>query len=295
MLDELIAGKKKQWLEADACPVKGMLDYMRKQGRLREPQVEAIATYLFLKIKGENKPLWQLFAENFFTPDLDLARLKLSEATRQFLEKNKAARALYAFSIQPQEDGKPLLPELEGLISDNPAALDCERIIKEIFYDVSYADYLMSLPMGAGKTFLMAAIIYLDLLFARNEPDNPHFAHNFIVLIPSGLKSSIAPSLKTVQDFDPEWVIPNPAANQIRRELSFEILDEQKSGKSSNRVRNPNVQKVSQCFLPHPYANVFVVNAEKVILDRLDERDPELIEQSEDQRDQGKAAESEER
>lgn len=285
MLDELIAGKKKQWLEADACPAKGLLDYMRKQGRLREPQVDAISAYLFLKIAGGNKPLWRLFAENFFTPDMDLARLKLSEATRRFLEKNEAARALYAFSIQPQEDGKPLLPELEGLISDDPAALDCERIIKEIFYDVSYADYLMSLPMGAGKTFLMAAIIYLDLLFARNEPANPVFAHNFIVLIPSGLKSSIAPSLKTIKDFDPEWVIPNPAANQIRRELSFEILDEQKSGKSSNRVRNPNVQKVSRCF-PHPYANVFVVNAEKVILDRLDERDPELIEQSEDQRDQ---------
>ena len=287
MLDELIAGKKKQWLEADSCPVKGMLDYMRKQGRLREPQVEAIATYLFLKIAGGNKPLWRLFAENFFTPDLDLARLKLSEATRQFLRENEAARALYAFSIQRQEDGKPLLPELEGLISDDPAALDYERIIKEIFYEVSYADYLMSLPMGAGKTFLMAAIIYLDLLFAENERDNPHFAHNFIVLIPSGLKSSIAPSLKTIQDFDPEWVIPNPAASQIRRALSFEILDEQKSAKSSNRVRNPNVQKVSQCFdRPHPYANVFVVNAEKVILDRLDERDPELIKQSEDQRDQ---------
>lgn len=285
MLDELIAGKKKQWLEADACPVKGMLDYMRKQGRLREPQVEAIATYLFLKIKGENKPLWRLFAENFFTPDLDLARLKLSEATRQFLRENEAARALYAFSIQPQEDGKPLLPELEGLISDAPEALDCERVIKEIFYEVSYADYLMSLPMGAGKTFLMAAIIYLDLLFARNEPANPHFAHNFIVLIPSGLKSSIAPSLKTIKDFDPEWVIPNPAASQIRRELAFEILDEQKSGKSSNRVRNPNVQKVSRCF-PHPYANVFVVNAEKVILDRLDERPQELIERSEDEQDQ---------
>lgn len=285
MLDELIARKKKQWLEADACPVKGLLDYMKKQGRLREPQVEAIATYLFLKIAGGNKPLWQLFTENFFTPDLDLARLDLSERTRQFLQKNEAARALYAFSIQKQEDGNLLLEELEKLIRKDPAALDYEGIIKEIFYQVSYADYLMSLPMGAGKTFLMAAIIYLDLLFARNEPDNPHFAHNFIVLIPSGLKSSIAPSLKTIQDFDPEWVIPNPAAGQIRRELSFEILDEQKSAKSSNRVRNPNVQKVSRCF-PHPYANVFVVNAEKVILDRLDERDPELIEQSEDQRDQ---------
>ena len=181
------------------------------------------------------------------------------------------------------------MPELKRLISDDPAALDYERIIKAIFYEVSYPDYLMSLPMGAGKTFLMAAIIYLDLLFAQNERGNPHFAHNFIVLIPSGLKSSIAPSLKAIQDFDPEWVIPNPAASQIQRALSFEILDEQKSGKSSNRVRNPNVQKVSQRLSgSDPYANVFVVNAEKVILDRLelDERSQELIERNEDQRDQ---------
>ena len=35
--------------------------------------------------------------------------------------------------------------------------------------------------MGAGKTYLMAAFIYLDLYFANNEPDNPAFAHNFIV------------------------------------------------------------------------------------------------------------------
>ena len=37
-----------------------------------------------------------------------------------------------------------------------------------MFYNVSYADYLISLPMGAGKTYLMAAFIYLDLYFAQN-------------------------------------------------------------------------------------------------------------------------------
>ena len=57
--------------------------------------------------------------------------------------------------------------------------------------------------------------------------------------------------------------------------------------KSSNRVRNPNVQKVSQCF-PNPYASVFVVNAEKVILDRLETDETQgqdWIGKSEDERD----------
>ena len=77
-----------------------------------------------------------------------------------------------------------------------------------MFYGVSYTDYLFSLPMGAGKTYLMAAFIYLDLYFATNEPHNPAFAHNFIIFAPSGLKSSVVPSLKTVQNFNPAWIIP---------------------------------------------------------------------------------------
>ena len=269
MLYELITRKKNQWLTSGACPINDLSAHIRKQGHLRETQIEAIETYLYLKIEGGNKPLWKLFSENFFADDIDLNKLNINQETRKFLQKNTDAMALYGFSIQKQQDGKSLLPELEKLIIEASSALDYERIIRDIFYQVSYADYLMSLPMGAGKTFLMVAIIYLDLYFAQNEPDNATFAHNFLVLIPSGLKSSIAPSLRTIENFDPEWVIPNPAAAGIKRQLSFEILDEQKSAKSSNKVRNPNVQKVSQCF-PNPFATVFVVNAEKVILDRLD-------------------------
>ena len=92
---------------------------------------------------------------------------------------------------------------------------------RKAFYGVSYTDYLFSLPMGTGKTYLMAAFIYLDLYFAGNEPSNPAFAHNFIILAPSGLKSSIVPSLKTIQRFDPSWVIPEPAASSLKRQISF--------------------------------------------------------------------------
>ena len=40
----------------------------------------------------------------------------------------------------------------------------------------------------------MAASIYLDLYFARNELHNPAFAHNFMIFAPSGLKSSVVPA-----------------------------------------------------------------------------------------------------
>ena len=104
-------------------------------------------------------------------------------------------------------------------------------------------------------------------------------------MIPSGLKSSIIPSLRTIQKFDPTWVIPNPAAYQIKRMLQFDILDEQKTAKRSNKARNPNAQKVNQC-LPSPFAQVFVVNAEKVILNRLDlNEQSEIFEKTADERD----------
>ena len=284
MLNNIIKYKTNEWLQSDDCSVKSLVTYIRTKGELRDTQIQALETYLFLKVKGENKPLWQLFAEGFFTNGTDLSKLNINQNTRDFLAQNKSALALFDFARQ--KNGKTeLLPELVKLIIEQPESIDYEKIIKEIFYNVSYADYLMSLPMGAGKTFLMASIIYLDLYFAQNEPENKNFAHNFLVLIPSGLKSSIVPSLKTIEKFDPSWVLPEPSASNIKKLLKFDILDQAKTGSKSNQARNPNAQKVNQC-LPNPFGQIFVVNAEKVILNRT-ELDSEqlLIEKTEDEKD----------
>jgi type III restriction enzyme len=260
MLHYIIQSKKNKWVQSDECTICDLIKYIRNKGQLRDTQIEAIETYLFLKIQGQNKPLWQLFSEGFFTNSTDLSKLNINQKAREYLTKNTNAYALYDFAKQQKIQG------LENEIVNNSANLDYETIIKSIFYNVSYADYLMSLPMGAGKTFLMAAFIYLDLYFAEKEPENKGFAHNFLVLIPSGLKSSIVPSLRTILNFDPSWVIPEPYASNLKKILKFDVLDEQKSAKKSNKARNPNAQKVNAC-LPNPFGQVFVVNAEKVILE----------------------------
>lgn len=142
--------------------------------------------------------------------------------------------------------------------------------------------------MGAGKTYLMAAFIYLDLYFANNEPDNPAFAHNFIVFAPSGLKSSVVPSLRTIQKFDPAWVIPEPAASRLKRQISFEVLDQGKAASKSNKTKNPNVQKIANHQqLSDLFGLVAVTNAEKVILDRIKETKGQLsfFEESDDEKD----------
>lgn len=280
MLHYIIQEKKNKWLQSDDCTISDLITYIRDKGQLRDTQIEAIETYLFLKIQGQNKPLWQLFSEGFFTNGTDLSKLNINQKAREFLTANKDAFALYDFAKSKNGNG-PLLPELEQLIIDKPTELDYNTIIKSIFYNVSYADYLMSLPMGAGKTFLMAAFIYLDLYFAENEPENKAFAHNFLVLIPSGLKSSIVPSLKTIENYDPSWVLAEPSASKLKKLLKFDVLDEQKSAKKSNKARNPNAQKVNAC-LPNPFGQVFVVNAEKVILESFKFNDQTELELEEE-------------
>jgi len=294
MLNNLIFRKAKEWIISDTCTVKPLFEYIKRNGNLREAQIQALLVYLFLKIEGGNKPLSTLFSENFFGCDEDLSSLNINQKLRNVLESNCTARTLFDLSrtsIKSNGNGKKtrttLFPDLEQYIIKNPDKIDYETVSKGLFYGVEYPDYLFSLPMGAGKTFLMAAIIYLDLYFALNEPDNPMFAHNFLILAPSGLKSSIIPSLKTIERFDPSWILPEPAATNIKRMIKFEILDQPKSAKKSNKARNPNAQKIS---IYQPFDTlmglVMVVNAEKVILDRLDlDQNGQLFEHTEDEKD----------
>ena len=125
--------------------------------------------------------------------------------------------------------------------------------------------------MGAGKTYLMAALIYLNLYFALAEPDNPIFAHNFILFVPSGLKSSIVPSLRDIQNFNPLWILPDPVASNLKSLIQYEWLQESSSASKSNIVKNPNARKISMHTAnPNLMGLVAVTNAEKVILDRVD-------------------------
>ena len=287
MFNVIIQKKAKLWFASPDCKVKSVIEYIRKIGQLREPQIEAIEIYLFLKIAGESKPLWKLLSEGFFTQQEDFSKLYISDEAKQVFENSIAARSIFEFVRQQAENTSTTLSPNEKLIAENASTINFEDVAKTIFYGVNYADYLFSLPMGAGKTFLMASLMYLDLYFAQTEPENKLFAHNFLVLIPSGLKSSIIPSLKSIEQFEPSWVIPEPAASTLKRLIKFEVLDESKSAKKSNKAKNPNVQKIAR---HQPFDTltglIMVVNAEKVILDRLElTKQQELIEKTEDEKD----------
>ncbi|MCF2551590.1 DEAD/DEAH box helicase family protein [Bacteroides caecigallinarum] len=282
MFYRLIQKKCDEWMKSPDCTIRELIQYIYRKNKMRDAQIEAIKIYLFLKIACGNRPLWKLFIEGRFN-SLDFNSMELTVEARKVLTTNKAAAALMEYSLLTDKDGNQLAPEMEKVIRQQSENIDYEETFKQIFYGVNYTDYLFSLPMGAGKTYLMAAFIYLDLYFAINEPENPAFAHNFLVLAPSGLKSSIIPSLKSIQEFDPTWIIPEPTASNLKRMIKFEILDEQKSAKKSNLVRNPNAQKINNHQpLDDLMGLVAITNAEKVILDRIGkDEDPALFDKEE--------------
>ena len=243
MFYKMIAQKRDEWYRDD-CPVKELIAYIENINQMRDAQVEAIKTYLFLKIACDNKPLADLFSIGAFnTLDLDL--LEVSTTVRNTLKANPALAALYEYASLEDDKGNKVSEKICAEIKKNPMEIEPKEFFRKAFYGVEYTDYLFSLPMGAGKTYLMAAFIYLDLYFAINEPANKNFAHNFIVFAPSGLKSSVVPSLRTIQNFNPAWIIPEPVASDLKRKLIFEVLDENKTAKKSNKTKNPNVQKIS--------------------------------------------------
>jgi hypothetical protein len=98
MLYSLLAPEVAGWFGHDDCPARQIVAHMEKAGRLRDAQIEAIKTYLFLKIAGGNRPLHELFCDGFFVPNEDLGRLHINQEAHAVFERDRAARALFEFS-----------------------------------------------------------------------------------------------------------------------------------------------------------------------------------------------------
>lgn len=270
MFYKIIEKKRDEWLSSPSCVITNLISYIEHQHKMRDAQIESIKTYLFLKIECQNRPLWELFASGKFN-STNVDDLEVNKATRKILTSNPAALALWEYASISDENGNVNSPKILATIKKAPDSIDYVSVIKDLFSNVSYPDYLFSIPMGAGKTYLMAALIYLNLYFAIAEPDNPIFAHNFILFVPSGLKSSIVPSLRDIQNFNPLWILPDPVASQLKNLIQYEWLQESSSASKSNIVKNPNARKISmQVAKPNLMGLVAVTNAEKVILDRVD-------------------------
>lgn len=71
MFYQMITNARNRWLASSDCVIKNLIAYIETAGQMRDAQIDAIKTYLFLKIGCDCKPLALLFQEGRFNT-LDL-------------------------------------------------------------------------------------------------------------------------------------------------------------------------------------------------------------------------------
>ena len=246
--------------------VNGLLKHIEARGNLRPPQKEAVQTYLWIKFEGGNRKLSQMIRDGLLH---DEQTAREYQNYRNFGD-NYVGHFLNQFC---QDNG---LTNLHRRLVNDPQGeeTDWEKLLDELLHDFDYANYLFSLPMGAGKTFLMACFIYLDLHFSTLfQKQDERFAHNFVIFAPHAAKTAILPSLKTIRNFDPEWALPKADADRLRRVVSIEVLDSLSSKRRDKlHGNNPNLEKVNRLRQTSDFGMVFITNAEKVVLERYEDR-----------------------
>ncbi len=252
--------------------VGNLIKYIEKENRLREPQVDAIKNYLWLKFVGQNQKLFNIIKQG-------LLFIEDGEEKSSYLKILEKAPNKFVIQFLHQffEDNgiKNIKEDLMNSF-DNEKKWD--KFLIELLHNYDYPNYLYSLPMGTGKTYLMACFIYLDLYFALLYKNDKRFAHNFIVLAPHSSKTAILPSLKTIRDFNPEWILPKKEADELKGFIQIEILDALGSKRKDKlHGNNPNLEKVNRITATKNFGVVFITNAEKVVLEQYDNKDKLLV------------------
>lgn len=273
----LIENKASNWISQEKgrsqSVVGNLIKYIEKENKLREPQRQAIEVYLWLKFVGDNKKVSDIIRTGLLY-DEETARgygnyhTFGSDFTTQFLNQ-----------FFQDNDVKKLHTQLVN--DPKSEKIDWGKVLEELLHNYTYPNYLFSLPMGAGKTYLMACFIYLDLYFANLYKTDKRFAHNFIVLAPQASKTAILPSLQTIKNFNPEWILPSKEADRIKQIIQIEILDALSSQRKDKlQGNNPNLEKVNRISQTKKFGMVFITNAEKVVLEKYDEKDLVYIDPS---------------
>ncbi len=266
----LIRSKTEIWVtlekENNQSLINKILNYIETAGMLRPPQREAIETYLWIKFASENKRLTDMVKEGLLYDD----------AVAQDYDNYHTFKGNYVTQFLNRFFQDNALKNIHKKLVNDPTGttIDWDSLLDELLHNFDYSNYLFSLPMGAGKTFLMACFIYLDIYFATLFKNDKRFAHNFVVFAPQASKTAILPSLRTIKNFNPEWILPKEEADKLKQIITIEMLDSLSSKRKDKlHGNNPNLEKVNRIKQTKGFGMVFITNAEKVVLERYDDQD----------------------
>ena len=139
MFYKMITNKRDQWLSSSECTVRDAIAYIQNRGQMRDAQIDAIKTYLFLKISCSCKPLADLFCLGAFNT-LSLDDIELSTKVRGYLSSTPAAAALFEYACLKNDAGEQVSEKLEEQIRKDPESIDYSKFFQDAFYGVSYTD-----------------------------------------------------------------------------------------------------------------------------------------------------------
>ena len=183
---------------------KKILSYNDKEKRieafLRKPQFEAFEIYIMIKELLHNNYMFKIFADWYNKID--------------------------AFS----ERG-PFKPHgvegsgvVQGSIFDDITKETYEQVFDKLkAQEQSYPNYIYALTMGTGKTILMATCIFYEFILANKYYDDDLYCHNVLVFAPD---KTVLQSLREIQTFDFNNVIPGEYSNFLNSNVKFHILDD---------------------------------------------------------------------
>ena len=208
------------------APTKKFIDFNdpKSGAYLWEPQFEALEMYVFIKEYLNNRHVHDIFAD--------------WHAKQNGFERRD--------NIGDQQFGDQQL----GLFGD----LDTDQYTSVFEYiekfKRNYPNYIFALPMGTGKTILMATCIFYEFILANKHPDDLKYCHNALVFAPD---KTVLQSLKEIQTFDKSLVVPAEYFNFLSSNIKFHFLEEAGTALST---------------IDQSQFNIIISNTQKIILKR---------------------------
>ena len=186
---------------------------------LRQPQFEALEMYVFIKEYLDNRHVHRIFAD--------------------------------WHTRQDGFEGRSTLGVEQGELFGELDTEQYESVFEYIQqFERAYPNYIFALPMGTGKTILMATCIFYEFLLANKFPKDPKYCHNALVFAPD---RTVLQSLKEIQTFDMGLVVPPEYVNFLSTHIQFHFLEE--AGASLSTIDQSRF-------------NVIISNTQKIILKR---------------------------
>jgi hypothetical protein len=164
---------------------------------LRQPQFEALETYVFLKEFLGNAKVEEIFQQWFEKHGRFADRAEGGVVTG-------TAGQVGLFDKITQDQYKAVFAAMRK----NSRA---------------YPNYIFALTMGTGKTILMATCIFYEFLLGNKFEKDARYCHNALVFAPD---KTVLQSLKEIESFDLTRVVPPEYVNFLTTHLRFHYLEE---------------------------------------------------------------------